>query len=189
MALSNIHDMSRQNQIYTGSMWNAEAVKDELKKQFSLAGPIILTNLFQYSIQLTSVMFVGHISNLALSSASIASSIATVTSFSIMAGMGSALETLCGQAYGAGQYRLVGLYIQRGLFVLNASAIPIALLWANMEHVLLALGQDEAISKKAGEYTLWLIPAIFAYATAQPLLKFLQAQTKEQHWLPAFLAG
>ncbi|KAI5069413.1 hypothetical protein GOP47_0015714 [Adiantum capillus-veneris] len=178
-AVSTIQDMSGLKEyIYTSSSrWDMEAVKEELKKQCRLAGPIILTNLLQSLIQLTSVMFVGHLSTLALSSASIASSIATVTGFSVLAGMGSALETLCGQAYGAGQYRLVGLYMHRGLFVLNAIAIPIAFLWANMERVLLALGQDEAISKKAGEYSLWLIPSLFAYATAQPLLKFLQAQS------------
>lgn len=91
--------------------------------------------------------------------------------------MGCALETLCGQAYGAGQYSLLGLYLQRALLVLNATGIPLAFAWANMEYILLALGQDAAISKKAGEYTLWLIPCLFAYATAQPLVKFLQAQS------------
>lgn len=91
--------------------------------------------------------------------------------------MGCALETLCGQAYGAQQYSLLGLYLQRALIVLNVTGIPLALVWANMEHILLALGQDASISKKAGEYTLWLIPTLFAYATAQPLVKFLQAQS------------
>jgi MATE family multidrug resistance protein len=92
-------------------------------------------------------------------------------------GMSYALETLCGQAYGARQYSLLGLFMQRAMVVLNATSILVALAWANMEHILLALGQDETISEKAGEYTLCLIPMLFAYATGQPLIKFLQAQS------------
>ncbi|KAH7445387.1 hypothetical protein KP509_01G006100 [Ceratopteris richardii] len=91
--------------------------------------------------------------------------------------MSGALETLCGQSCGAGMYSLIGLYMYRGLIILNATGIPLAFLWANVEHILVALGQDPDISKKAGEYTLWLIPYLFAYATTQPLVKFLQAQS------------
>ena len=92
-------------------------------------------------------------------------------------GMSYALETLCGQAYGARQYSLLGLYMQRAMVVLNATAILLALAWANMDHILLALGQNATISEKAGEYTVFLIPMLFAYASGQPLIKFLQAQS------------
>ncbi|KAI5065848.1 hypothetical protein GOP47_0018472 [Adiantum capillus-veneris] len=81
-----------------------------------------------------------------------------------LTGLASALDTLCGQAYGAQQYSVVGLYLQRGLIVLYACSIPLAIFWANMKHILLALGQDAAISRQAGEYTLWLIPTLFTYA-------------------------
>eukprot|EP00250_Pteridium_aquilinum_P021820 c25236_g2_i1 orf=50-1498(+) len=152
-------------------------VKEELKRQIGLAVPMILINLLQFSVQTMSVMFVGHISELALSSSSLATSITNVTGFSLLNGMASALDTLCGQAYGAKQYRLLGLYLQRALIVLYASSIPLAIAWANMDYILLALGQDASISKQAGEYTVWLIPTLFAYATTQPLLRFMQAQS------------
>ncbi|KAK1565244.1 hypothetical protein Q3G72_022327 [Acer saccharum] len=48
-------------------------------------------------------MFVGHLGELALSGASVATSFATVTGFSLLMGMASALDTLCGQSYGAKQ--------------------------------------------------------------------------------------
>ncbi|KAL5977513.1 hypothetical protein ACLOJK_021860 [Asimina triloba] len=65
--------------------------------------------LMQMCLQVISVMFVGHLGELALSGASMATSFAGVTSFSFMMGMASALVTLCGQAYGAKQNSCVAL--------------------------------------------------------------------------------
>ena len=57
---------------------------DELKRQVKIAGPLVLVSFLQYSLQMISVMFVGHLGELALSSASMATSFAGVTGFSIM---------------------------------------------------------------------------------------------------------
>ena len=91
--------------------------------------------------------------------------------------MGSALDTLCGQAYGAGQYEKLGIYLQRAIFVLNTTSIPLALIWANMETLLVFLGQDAQIASKAGTYAKWIIPTLFASSTSQPFVKFLQSQS------------
>ncbi|CAL5420596.1 unnamed protein product [Camellia sinensis] len=56
----------------------------ELKKQLSLAGPIVAMNLLLYCLHVISVMFVGHLGELPLSGASIATSFASVTSFSLL---------------------------------------------------------------------------------------------------------
>ncbi|KAH7306758.1 hypothetical protein KP509_22G028300 [Ceratopteris richardii] len=91
--------------------------------------------------------------------------------------MGSSLETLCGQAYGAKQYRKMGIYVQRAILVLNVTAIPLAFIWANIERILVVLGQDAAIASKAGQYAVWLIPTLFGNATSQPFTKLLQTQS------------
>ncbi|KAG4172576.1 hypothetical protein ERO13_A11G004400v2 [Gossypium hirsutum] len=57
---------------------------EEAKKQVWLAGPLIGVSLFQYSIQMISVMLVGHLGELPLSAASMATSFATVTGFSLL---------------------------------------------------------------------------------------------------------
>lgn len=153
------------------------SVVRELKLQCKLAGPLILICLLIGSFQLLAIMFVGHLDDLSLASAAIAISIANVTGSSLLMGMAGALDTLCGQAYGAKQYRMLGLYLQRGLIVLNIACVPLSILWANIEYILIALGQTASIAKKAGQYTRWLIPTLFAYANSQPLLKFLQTQS------------
>jgi MATE family multidrug resistance protein len=56
----------------------------EVRKQLYLAGPLIAAWILQNIVQVISVMFVGHLGELALSSASIATSFASVTGFSLL---------------------------------------------------------------------------------------------------------
>ncbi|XP_022135301.1 protein DETOXIFICATION 16-like isoform X2 [Momordica charantia] len=151
-------------------------VVGEVKKQLTLAGPLVVVSFLQYSLQLISIMFIGHLGELPLSGASMALSFAGVTGFSLLLGMGSALETLCGQAYGAKQYHMLGIHMQRGMVVLSILCIPIALLWASIPQIFTLLKQDPLISEQAGIYAQWLIPSIIPYGLLQCQLRFLQAQ-------------
>jgi MATE family multidrug resistance protein len=91
--------------------------------------------------------------------------------------MATALDTLCGQAYGAKKHSLLGIYLQRGLIVLNLSAVPFALIFLYMGDILQWLGQDPDIAEGAGQYTLYLIPVLFGTAAAQCYSRFLLAQS------------
>ncbi|XP_057425370.1 protein DETOXIFICATION 16-like isoform X2 [Lotus japonicus] len=121
-------------------------------------------------------MFVGHLGKLPLSGASLGNSFASVTGFSVLLGMGSALETLCGQAYGAKKYHMLGVHTQRAMLVLLGLSIPLALIWFYTSNILIALGQDHEISAEAGTFNRWMIPALFAYGLLQCLNRFLQTQ-------------
>jgi MATE family multidrug resistance protein len=59
-------------------------VSDEVKRQLWLAGPLIAGSLMQNLIQVISIMFVGHLGELPLAGASMATSFATVTGFSLL---------------------------------------------------------------------------------------------------------
>ncbi|XP_078170141.1 protein DETOXIFICATION 16-like isoform X2 [Carex rostrata] len=154
----------------------SRSLLDEVQKQLYLAGPLILVSLLQYSLQVISLMFAGHLGELSLSGASVATSFANVTGFSVLLGMGTALDTFCGQAYGAKQYRLLGIYLQRAVFVLLLTSIPLAIIWAFTGQILLHLGQNPEISAEAGIYARWLIPSLFAYGPLQCHVRFLQSQ-------------
>ncbi|KAL4584887.1 hypothetical protein LXL04_009497 [Taraxacum kok-saghyz] len=156
--------------------FNVTEIIVELKQQLMLAGPFILVSLLQYSFLLTSIMFIGHLGELALSGASMATSFASVTGFSFMMGMGSALETFCGQAYGAKQYHMLGVHLQRAMAVLMLMGIPISLIWASTGEIFTYFGQDSEISEQAGNYARWLIPSIFPYGLLQCQIRFLQTQ-------------
>ncbi|RCV42042.1 hypothetical protein SETIT_9G183400v2 [Setaria italica] len=92
-------------------------------------------------------------------------------------GMGSAVETLCGQAYGAHRYEMLGVYMQRSFVLLAATGVPLAALYAFSNWILLLLGQSPEIAGAAWVFVLGLIPQIFAYAANFPIQKFLQAQS------------
>ncbi|CAL5441392.1 unnamed protein product [Camellia sinensis] len=54
---------------------------EELKKQLQLAGPLVIVGFLQYSIQMISAVFLGHLGELSLSSATMATSFAGVTGY------------------------------------------------------------------------------------------------------------
>ncbi|PKI42642.1 hypothetical protein CRG98_036924 [Punica granatum] len=126
----------------------------EAKKLWFLAGPAVFTFICRYSLGAVTQVFVGHVGTLALAAVSIENSVIGGFSFGIMLGMGSALETLCGQAYGAGQLDMLGIYMQRSWIILNATAVILCLLYVFGGQLLRLIGQTEEISQAAG---IWLL--------------------------------
>ncbi|CAK9151303.1 unnamed protein product [Ilex paraguariensis] len=61
-----------------------EEVVEEVKKQLGLALSLIAVSLLQYCLEVISIMFVGHLGELPLSGASMATSFASVTGFSVL---------------------------------------------------------------------------------------------------------
>ncbi|XP_040374481.1 protein DETOXIFICATION 12 isoform X1 [Rosa chinensis] len=150
---------------------------EEVKRLGCIAGPMVAVVLSQYLLQVVSTMMVGHLGELALSSTAIATSLATVTGFSLFSGLASALETLCGQAYGAEQYQKHGLQTYTAIFSLNLVCLLISFIWFYTEDLLIFMGQDPSISRQAGKFIVLLIPALFACATLQPLIRYFQTQS------------
>uniref|UniRef100_J3LQD8 Protein DETOXIFICATION n=1 Tax=Oryza brachyantha TaxID=4533 RepID=J3LQD8_ORYBR len=91
--------------------------------------------------------------------------------------MGSAVETLCGQAYGAHKYDMLGVYLQRSTVLLMATGVPLAVLYAFSRPILVLLGESPEIASAAAVFVYGLIPQIFAYAANFPIQKFMQAQS------------
>ncbi|KAG5240785.1 protein TRANSPARENT TESTA [Salix suchowensis] len=150
----------------------------ESKKLWYLAAPAIFTTLCQYSLGGITQLLAGHVGTLDLAAVSVENSVIAGFSFGIMLGMGSALETLCGQAYGAGQLDMLGIYMQRSWVILNATAVILTLLYIFAGSLLKLIGQTAEISQAAGVFSVWMIPQLFAYAINFPIAKFLQAQSK-----------
>lgn len=92
--------------------------------------------------------------------------------------MGSALETLCGQAVGASQFNMLGIYLQRSWIISITTALFLTPIYIFTSPILKALHQQNQISTLAGKYALQVIPQIFAYALNFPIQKFLQSQSK-----------
>ncbi|KAL6332223.1 hypothetical protein AAG906_001938 [Vitis piasezkii] len=149
----------------------------ELKLLFRLAAPAVLVYLINNAMSLSTRVFAGHLGNLELAAASLGNSGIQLFAYGLMLGMGSAVETLCGQAYGANRSEMLGIYLQRATVVLTATGFPLTVIYVFAKPILLLLGESSAVASEAAVFVYGLIPQIFAYAVNFPIQKFLQAQS------------
>ncbi|KAK9714973.1 hypothetical protein RND81_06G134500 [Saponaria officinalis] len=149
----------------------------EMRYLVPLAGPALVVYLLNYLISMSTQMFCGHLGNLELAASSLGNNGVQLLAYGLMLGMGSAVETLCGQAYGANKYEMLGIYMQRSTILLTATGIPLMLVYIFSKDILLLLGEPEDIASAAGIFIIGLIPQIFAYACNFPIQKFLQSQS------------
>ncbi|KAH1234132.1 Protein DETOXIFICATION 15 [Glycine max] len=105
-----------------------------------------------------------HLDELLLASASLATSFVNATGFNVLMGMSSALDTFCGQAYGAKQFHMLGLHTQGAMLVLTLVTIPLSIIWVFLGPILIALRQDKEIAAHAQLYARYLIPSLSANA-------------------------
>lgn len=149
----------------------------ELKFLFHLAAPAVIVYLINSTMSLSTRIFCGHLGNLELAAASLGNSGISLLTYGLMLGMGSAVETLCGQAYGAHKHEMLGIYLQRSTVVLCLTGIPMAVIYVLSKPIMILLGEPPAVASAAATFVYGLIPQIFAYAVNFPLQKFLQSQS------------
>lgn len=149
----------------------------EMKLLVRLAAPAVMVYMLNYIMSMATQIFSGHLGNLELAAASLGNTGIQVFAYGLMLGMGSAVETLCGQAYGASKYDMLGVYLQRSMVLLMATGVPLAVLYGFSRPILVLLGESERIARAASIFVYGLIPQIFAYAANFPIQKFLQAQS------------
>lgn len=154
----------------------ATGLLQEIVLQLRLALPATLTYLFGRSLVSIALVFIGRMGDLELGAAALANTTSNVSGLSIIVGMGTAVSTICGQAFGAGNYRKVGETLQLAVLVNWLVCIPISILWWNAEAVLRLCGQDHAVAAAAGDYMRWLIPFIWCFAAQGALNAYLNAQ-------------
>ncbi|XP_061338871.1 protein DETOXIFICATION 21-like [Gastrolobium bilobum] len=153
-------------------------VWEESKKIWVVAGPAIFTRFSTFGITVVSQAFIGHIGSTELAAFALVMTVLVRFATGVLLGMASALETLCGQAYGAKRYNMLGVYLQRSWIVLFLTTILLLPIYIFTTPILEALGQDKSIAKVAGSISLWSIGAIFAFIVSFTCQMFLQAQSK-----------
>ncbi|XVE90275.1 hypothetical protein DITRI_Ditri20bG0065400 [Diplodiscus trichospermus] len=168
-----------------------EKIWTETKKMWVVAGPAIFTRFSTFGVTVISQAFVGHIGPTELAAYSLCFTVLLRFGNGVLLGMASALETLCGQAFGAKQYHMLGIYLQRSWLVLFLTACCLLPLYLFTTPILIALGQDEKISEVAGYIGQWFIFVVFSFIVSFTCQMFLQAQSKNMiiAYLAAFSIG
>ncbi|PUZ71086.1 hypothetical protein GQ55_2G286700 [Panicum hallii var. hallii] len=160
-----------------------QQVWEESKKLWEVVGPAMFMRLTLYSMNVISQAFAGHLGDRELAAFSIAITVISGLNFGFLFGMASALETLCGQAYGAKQYHMLGIYMQRSWLILLGFAVLLAPTYIFSAQLLVALGQPADLSREAGLVSMYMLPLHFTSAILLPVNKFLQSQLK--NWVTA----
>ncbi|XWS64943.1 hypothetical protein CRYUN_Cryun05aG0047800 [Craigia yunnanensis] len=150
----------------------------ETKTIWRVAFPSILARVTSFGMIVVTQSFLGHIGEVELATYALVQSIFVRFINGILIGMSSATETLCGQAFGAGQYHMMGIYLQRSWIVdgLTATIVLPAFFFATP--IFKLLGQEDEISEAAGTISLWFIPMLYYMVFGLTIQMFLQAQLK-----------
>ncbi|ANZ77255.1 BA75_04294T0 [Komagataella pastoris] len=149
----------------------------EIKMLIKFSIPLVVTFLLQYSLTVSSVFSVGHLGELPLAAVSLASMTANVTAYSIIQGIATCLDTLCPQAFGRNDHRMVGVHFLRCTTFLLLLYIPIFCLWFwGAEPILLKIVPNPELSGLASQYLRVLAFGLPGFILFENCKHFLQAQ-------------
>lgn len=151
-------------------------VIEEVRQIGGIAGPMVVAGLLSYGRAMTSMLFMGRLGELELAGGSLSIGFANITGYSVLSGLAMGMEPICGQAYGAKRWSLMGVTLQRTIMILLCACFPIGLLWINMERILLFCGQDANITSMAATYLLFSLPDLLAQSVLNPLRIYLRSQ-------------
>ncbi|KAH9706518.1 protein DETOXIFICATION 25 [Citrus sinensis] len=150
----------------------------EMKLTWRIAFPSILSRITSFGQILVTQSFLGHVGEIELASFALVQSIFLRFVNGILLGMSSATETLCGQAFGAGHYHMMGIYLQRSWLVDCVTATIMLPVFIFGTPIMNLLGQQKDIAETGGVISLWLIPFVYNFVFSLTIQMFLQAQLK-----------
>ncbi|KAL6988614.1 hypothetical protein U1Q18_014366 [Sarracenia purpurea var. burkii] len=151
---------------------------EESKKMWRVAFPGILARVTSFGLIVVTQSFIGHLSELDLAAYALVQTLTVRFVNGILLGMSSATETLCGQAFGAGQPHMMGIYLQRSWIVDFATTTILLPVFIFTKPIFRALGEKSAIAVVAEDVALWFIPFCYSFVFGLTMQMYLQAQLK-----------
>ncbi|EYU35651.1 hypothetical protein ABFS82_10G145000 [Erythranthe guttata] len=153
-------------------------VYDESKKVWRVALPGLISRVSSFGTIVVTQSFIGHVSSIDLAGYALVQTLLVRFVNGALIGMSSATETLCGQAFGAKQYHMMGIFLQRSWLVDLVTLTILLPLFLFGTAMFKLLGQDYAIAESAGTIALWFIPFSYALVFSLTIQMYLQAQQK-----------
>ncbi|GFP82099.1 protein transparent testa 12 [Phtheirospermum japonicum] len=162
-------------------------VYEELKKIWRVAMPGVISRVSSFGTIVVTQSFVGHISSLDLAGYALVQTLSVRFVNGILIGMSSATETLCGQAFGAKQHHMMGIYLQRSWFIDLITLTILLPVFIYATPMFNLLGEEQDIAKSAGYISLGFIPFVYGLIFSLTIQMYLQAQQKNMiiAWLAA----
>ncbi|PIN12424.1 putative membrane protein, predicted efflux pump [Handroanthus impetiginosus] len=148
----------------------------ELKTQWRIAAPLTAMNFTWFAKIAITTAFLGRLGELPLAGATLGFTFANVTGFSVLNGLCGAMEPICGQAFGAKNFKLLHKTLVMAICLLLLTSAPIAILWINVDKILIHFGQQNDIAIVAKKYLIYLIPDLIITSILCPLKSYLSTQ-------------
>ncbi|KAL2232907.1 protein DETOXIFICATION 24 isoform X2 [Sesamum indicum] len=153
-------------------------VYEESKKIWRVALPGVISRVTSFGTVVVTQSFLGHISAVDLAGYALVQSLGVRFVNGVLIGMSSATETLCGQAFGAKQYHMMGIFLQRSWLVDLATLTILLPLFFFGTSIFKLLGEEAGIAESAGYISLWFIPFCYSLVFSLTIQMYLQAQQK-----------
>ncbi|TMW63668.1 hypothetical protein Poli38472_002609 [Pythium oligandrum] len=155
-----------------------DIVQDELKRIFAMCGPLVLAILMEQLPDTITMMMIGKSdperSTELLAAMGLSGLFQMLLINGIVNGIGSALDTVCSQAFGGKRYAEMWLVIQAGVLMFTPTLIVVSVLYLNGDTILRAMGQDPALAETAWTF-LFLstlsLPLMMIYAIQRSMLQ------------------
>ncbi|XP_040280706.1 multidrug and toxin extrusion protein 2-like isoform X1 [Bufo bufo] len=149
---------------------------NEVKEQCKMAGPVFLSQIMVFLINIVSSIFCGHLGKIELDSVTLAVAVINVTGISVGSGLASTCDTLMSQSYGGKNMKRVGTVLQRGILILMLCCFPCWAIFINTEQVLLLCRQDPDVARLTQTYVMIFVPALPAVFLYQLQTRYLTNQ-------------
>lgn len=141
--------------------------RDELRALVLLAAPLVGANLLQMAVAAVDVVFVARLGTVEFAAATLGVFLFNLLMFALI-GLTSAAAPIIAAELGARAHavREVRRSFRMALWVAAAGAVPVILILAHGETLLLTVGQDPTVSARAGRFLdillLALVPGVAA---------------------------
>eukprot|EP00049_Salpingoeca_infusionum_P013467 m.251614 g.251614 ORF g.251614 m.251614 type:complete len:549 (+) comp15457_c0_seq2:115-1761(+) len=149
--------------------------RNELYHMLKLAVPVSTATVFRLAVFLTDSVFLGHLGTDQLAGASLAS-VVFMIALMFVYGSSSAVNTLCSQTYGAGNYKLVGVWLQSAIFGVTLLCIPVTLVVYFTEQIVSLVEEDQVVTGYAGQYGRWSCLVVLPTAIYSVVRQYFQVQ-------------
>lgn len=141
------------------------------------AFPLIFTFILQNSLPLSSIFAISRLGVKELGGLTLGSMTANITGFAAIQGLCTCLDTLCSQAYGAKNYHLVGVLLQRCAIISLLAFMPILILWWQYsESILSTMIPENDLCVLASQYLKVVVFGVPGFILFECGKRFLQCQ-------------
>ncbi|OQR96735.1 Multidrug/Oligosaccharidyl-lipid/Polysaccharide (MOP) Flippase Superfamily [Thraustotheca clavata] len=149
-------------------------VREQVGAYVSLGLQVALANITRIALTTIDSAFLGHLGTEYLAAASLATIWTQVPLFSVWA-MSSSLITLCGQAFGAKNYKLMGIWFQMALIAVTSLACGVFAYYWCINYILVCATDDTIIVDLGTRFARILSGAIWPILAYACMRQYLQA--------------